>query len=228
MTPDPTAANRPARRRLRVDVWSDIACPWCYIGKRRLERALASFPHRGEVDVVFRAFELDPNAPRESERVPYAERLARKYGTSPAEAQAMIDRIVAVARADGIVLDFDRIRPGNTFDAHRLVHFAATCGIQGAVKERFLRAYFSEGEPIGDHDTLLRLAREAGLDPDEARAVLANGRYAEEVRADEARAAARGVRGVPFFLIGDKVGISGAQEPAVLEAALMRAWEELA
>src|SRR5262249_55167607 len=134
-------------KRLRIDIWSDIACPWCYIGKRRLEAALARFPRRDDVDVVWRAFELDPSAPRERDRsVSYAERLAKKYRCSVSEADVMIRRVADVAREDGLDFHFERIRPGNTFDAHRVLHFAAERGAQDAVKERFLRGYMTEGE----------------------------------------------------------------------------------
>src|SRR5262245_12726352 len=173
--------------KLRIDIWSDIACPWCYVGKRRLEGALANFAHRAEVEIAWRAFELDPSAPRVRDtEQSYAERLARKYGTTPAQGQAMIDRMVATAAADGIEMRFDHIRPGNTFDAHRLLHLAHERGCQDALKERMLRAYMTEGQAIGDPEALLVLAREAGLDEREARELLDGDRYAAEVRTDEA------------------------------------------
>jgi predicted DsbA family dithiol-disulfide isomerase len=214
--------------KLRIDIWSDIACPWCYVGKRRLERALERFPHRADVEIVWRAFELDPGAPpiRDTSQS-YAERLARKYGTRPAEAQGMIDRMVATAAVDGLDFRFDRIRPGNTFDAHRLLHLAHERGQQDAVKERLLRAYLTEGEPIGDREVLVRLAREAGLDEAEARAVLDGDRHASEVRQDEAVARELGITGVPFFVLGGRLGVSGAQPADVLLGALERAWSEL-
>jgi len=171
---------------LRIDVWSDIACPWCYVGKRRLEAALAEFPHRDAVALVWRAFELDPSAPRDlGATPPYAARLARKYGSSVAEAQQMIERMTATAAVDGLDFHFERIRPGNTFDAHRLLHLAHERGLQDALKERLFRAYLGDGEPIGDPATLVRLAGEVGLDTGEAAAVLAGDAYAREVRADE-------------------------------------------
>ena len=122
--------------KLRIDVWSDIACPWCYVGKRRLEQALAGFAHPSEVEIVWRAFELDPSAPRVRDASQsYAERLARKYGTHAQQAQQMIDRMVDTAAGDGLALRFDHIRPGNTFDAHRLLHLAHERGVQDALKE---------------------------------------------------------------------------------------------
>jgi predicted DsbA family dithiol-disulfide isomerase len=223
-----TSDAKSERRTLRVDVWSDIACPWCYVGKRRLEAALAAFPHADEVEVVWRAFELDPSAPRERDRsTGYAERLATKYRTSVGEADAMIARMTDVARADGLDFRFDRIRPGNTFDAHRVLQLASERGRQDAVKERFLRAYMTEGEPIGDPETLVRLASEAGLDADEVRATLASDAYAREVREEESDAAELGIHGVPFFVLGGKYAVSGAQPAETMRLALEKAWREL-
>ncbi|HET7504530.1 MAG TPA: DsbA family oxidoreductase [Kofleriaceae bacterium] len=214
--------------KLRIDIWSDIACPWCYVGKRRLEQALDRFQHRADTEIVWRAFELDPAAPWILDTSQsYAERLARKYGTQPREAQAMIDRMVDTAAKDGLDLRFDHIRPGNTFDAHRLLHLAHDRGTQDAVKERLLRAYLTEGQPIGDPDVLATCAREAGLDEPEVRAVLEGDRYATEVRKDEALARELGITGVPFFVLAGRLGVSGAQPADVLLGALERAWSEL-
>lgn len=212
-------------KKLAVEVWSDIACPWCYVGKRRLEAALALFARRDAVDLTWRAFELDPSAPRVREPQPYAERLAKKYGASAERSRDMVERMADVARADGLDFRFDRIRPGNTFDAHRLLHLAAERGRQDALKERFLRAYLSEGEPIGDPAALARLAAEAGLDPAEVAGVLGGDAYAREVRADEAAAREYGIGGVPFFVIG-RYGVSGAQPAEALLEVLNRAWAE--
>ncbi len=210
---------------MRVEIWSDVVCPWCYIGKRRFEEALSGFAHRDEVEVVWRAFELDPAAPalRDGD---YAERLAQKYRVPVREAQEMIDHMTTAAAGDGLDFNFDIARPGNTFDAHRLLHLASERGIQDAVKERLLSATFIEGQAIGDHETLVRLATEAGLDPHEARSVLDSGAYADEVRADEDRARAYGITGVPFFVVDETYGVSGAQRPEVLRTVLERAWED--
>jgi predicted DsbA family dithiol-disulfide isomerase len=214
-------------RQLRVDVWSDIVCPWCYIGKRRLEVALERFPHREAVEVVWRAFELDPSAPRErSTDEPHAQRLAKKYGSSVAEAEARIARLTETARADGLEFRFDRARPGNTFDSHRVLHLAAERGVQDAVKERLLRAYMTEGEPIGEPEALVRLAAEVGLDADAVRAMLASDTYATEVRADEREASELGISGVPFFVLGGRYAVSGAQPADVLLRALEQAWND--
>jgi predicted DsbA family dithiol-disulfide isomerase len=211
--------------KLRIDIWSDIACPWCWIGKRRLEAALAEL--RTDVRVVWRAFELDPSAPRERDRsVSYAQRLSKKYGTQIHEAESMIARMTAVAREDGLDFRFDRIRSGNTFDAHRVLHLALERGVQDAVKERFLRGYMTEGEPIGDPETLVRLAGEAGLDFEGVRAVLSTDAYAAEVRVDEEEARQLGIHGVPFFVIGGFYAVSGAQPKEVLALALERTRKE--
>jgi predicted DsbA family dithiol-disulfide isomerase len=210
---------------MKVEIWSDVVCPWCHIGKRNLEAALAGFDHADEVEVVWRSFELDPSAPAEHEG-DYAERLARKYGVPVDQARAMTDRMTETAAAAGLTFRFDLARPGNTFDAHRVIHLAGRHGVQDRVKERLLTATFAEGEPIGHHETLVRLAGEAGLDAEQVRGVLASDAYADEVRADERRAAEYGISGVPFFVVDGRYGASGAQPPDALRALLERAWEE--
>lgn len=213
-------------KNLSVDVWSDIACPWCYVGKRRLEAALAGFPHRENVTIVWHAFELDPAAPPvRDDSQSYAERLARKYGTGVPRANEMLQTMTATAAKDGLDFHFERVKAGNTFDAHRLIHLAHERGKQDAVKERMLRAYMTEGEPIGDRDTLVRLAAEAGLDAEEAHTTLVTDAYAADVRADEDQARALGISGVPFFVIGG-YGVSGAQPADALRSVLTRAWNE--
>jgi predicted DsbA family dithiol-disulfide isomerase len=209
---------------LTVEVWSDIACPWCYVGKRRLEAALARLPDPGAVRVVWRAFELDPRAPRAApEPIPYAERLARKYRTGTAEAEAMIARMTAVAAGDGLSYRFDLIRPGNTFDAHRLLDLARERGLQDAAAERFFRGYLCEGEAIGDPAALLRLAVEAGLERGEVARVLAGDERAAAVRAEEEEARALGIDAVPFFVLARRYGVAGAQPAEALHGALLQA-----
>ena len=214
---------------LRVDIWSDIACPWCYVGKRHLEAALARFAHRDHVEVTWHAFELDPSAPRvRDEATSYAERLAKKYGTPTARAEEMIRTMTETAARDGLDFRFDRIRPGNTFDAHRVIHLAHERGVQDAVKERLLRGYMTEGEAIGETEVLVRLGAQAGLAADEVAAVLASDDHAADVRADEAQARELGINGVPYFVFGGTYAVSGAQPAEVLLGALERAWEESA
>jgi len=213
-------------KKLRIDVWSDIVCPWCAIGNRRLERALEQFPHRDEVEVVWHSFELDASAPAVHDG-DHAGHLAAKYGRSRAEAEAMIARVVKLAAEDGLTLRLLEARAGNTFDAHRLLHFAAERGIEPAVRLRLFRGYMTEGEPIGDRDVLLRLATEAGLPADETRAVLDSDRYGDDVRDDEQAAAAIGIGGVPFFILAGRIGVSGAQPVDLFRRALDQAWTKI-
>ena len=213
-------------RTLRVEVWSDIACPWCYVGKHRLDAAVARLPEPRGVEVVWRAFELDPGAPQAWPPEPYVERLARKYGTSSAQGQATVDRMTAVGAAEGLTLRFERVRPGNTCNAHRLLHLALERGMQGVVQERFFRGYLSEGEPIGDPEALARLSVDAGLAADDVRRVLATDAFTHAVRADEEEARRFSIHAVPFFVLGGRYGIAGAQPVEVLHEALSRALEE--
>lgn len=219
--------NTPARRGvvldMQVEIWSDVVCPWCAIGKRRFEAALARFEHRDEVTVRWRSFELDPTAPREREGT-LVEHLAAKYGTAPAQAQEMITRMTGTAAEAGWEFHLEHARGGNTVDAHRLIHLAAERGVQDAVKERLLRAYLTEGERIGDPATLARVVAEAGLDEAEAAEVLASDRYLDAVRADEAQARAYGITGVPFFVVDAAYGVSGAQPADALLDVLRTAW----
>jgi len=214
---------------LRIDVWSDIACPWCYVGKRRFEAAVERFEHAGDIELHWRSFELDPSAPKErSEGVPYAERLAKKYRATPEHAQSMIDQMTETAKADGLSFRFDRIRPGNTFDAHRLVHLAAEHGLQDAMKEAFFRAYLEEGVAIGDPDAIATVAIGVGLDADEVQGVLQSDAYAADVRGDEQQAAQLGIRGVPFFVLDRRYAIQGAQSADTVLSVLRKAHQEMA
>jgi predicted DsbA family dithiol-disulfide isomerase len=213
------------QRVLNVEIWSDIACPWCYVGKRRFEAALASFEHRDEVQVTWRSFELDPAAPAEraGDR---NEHLASKYGVSRERAEQMHAQMTEVAAGEGLDFRFDLARGGNMFDAHRIVHLAAAHGLQDAMKERLFRAYLGEGELVSDHATLERLAVEVGVPEDEVRDVLTTDRYAAEVREDERAASGLGIHAVPFFVVDRAIGASGAQPPEVLAEMLRQAWEQ--
>lgn len=216
-------------KKLRIDIWSDIACPWCHVGKRRFEAALATFPHKDEVEVTWRAFELDPSAKARSmpESGAYAERLAKKYGMPVPVAEQRIQQLVDTAAAEGLAFRFDKIQPGNTFDAHRLVHLGLEQGKQDAVKEAFFRGYLEQGAAIGEKSDIAKIATDAGLDADAVAGVIESDQYADEVRADEREAAELGVNGVPFFVIG-RYAISGAQPAEVFTRALTMAWNELA
>jgi predicted DsbA family dithiol-disulfide isomerase len=207
---------------MKLEIWSDVVCPWCYIGKRRLESALADYERADEVEIVWRSFELDPDAPRTRPEPP-AERLAKKYGMTVEQAEQAQARVSAVAAAEGLAYRLADAASGNSFDAHRLLHLAGERGLQPELKERLLRAYFTEAEPIGEPDALARLAVEVGLDADEVAELLAGDRFADEVRADERRAQTLGIRGVPFFVFDERIGVEGAQPPEVLLGALRQA-----
>jgi predicted DsbA family dithiol-disulfide isomerase len=207
---------------VKVEIWSDVVCPWCYVGKRRFENALAGFAGRDEVEVVWRSFELDPDAPRVREGSS-AEHLARKYGLTVEQARASQARLTEVAASEGLEYRLAETRRGNSFDAHRLLHLAREHGRQDELKERLLRAYFTEAEPIGDADVLERLAVEAGRDADEVAELLAGDRLAENVRADEHRAQLLGIHAVPFFVIDERYGIEGAQPADLIRRALEQA-----
>ncbi len=207
---------------VHVEIWSDIACPWCYVGKRRFEAALAGYEHRDEVTVTWRSFELDPGAPAER-AVDGATHLAEKYGTSREGALAMHARMTEAAARDGLDFRFDIARGGNTFDAHRLLHLAAAHGAQDAMKERLMHAYLTEGELISDAATLERLALEVGLPVDAVQEVLSTDRYGAEVRDDERSAAQLGINAVPFFVVDRAIGASGAHPPEQLLELLREA-----
>lgn len=208
---------------MHVEIWSDIACPWCYVGKRRFEAALETYEHREDVTIQWRSFELDPAAPDERSD-DHVTHLARKYGRTKEKAAEMLATMTEVAAEDGLDFHFDRARAGNTFDAHRVVHLASRHGAQDAMKERLLRAYLSEGELMSDHATLARLAVEVGLPGDEVAAMLASDELRDEVRYDERMAAQLGINAVPFFVIDRQVGASGAHAPEAFHELLRRGW----
>jgi predicted DsbA family dithiol-disulfide isomerase len=207
---------------MRVEVWADVACPWCYVGKRRFEKALAQFEGRDTVEVIWRSFELDPRSPK-VQPLPAPEVLARKYRVSVEQANAMNDRMKGEAHKEGLDLHPEKIRMVNTFDAHRLVHHAAATGKGPEMVERLFRAYHVEGATLSDAGELASLAAEVGLDREEARRVIDGDEYSDDVRADEQRAADFGISGVPFFAIDEKYGISGAQPPDSIADALREA-----
>ena len=212
---------------MKVEIWSDVVCPWCYIGKRRFEAALARFPERADVQVIWRSFELDPAAPPSPDSPgDYIEHLAAKYGIPRPSAQAMVDNVTAVAASEGLDFRFELARRGNTFDAHRLLHLALEKGVQDELKERLDRGTFTEGLAVSDHHELAAAAAEVGLDEAAVKEVLTSDRYAEAVRADEAQASAYGITGVPFFVIDGRFGISGAQPAETLLGALEHARRE--
>jgi predicted DsbA family dithiol-disulfide isomerase len=212
---------------MQVEIWSDIACPWCYVGKRRFETALADFDHADDVSIIWRSFELSPDAPAELEG-DMAERLAAKYGMTVEQAREMEANMTATAADEGLDYHLDIRRAANTFDGHRLIHLAEQHGLGDVMKERLLAAHFSEGRLVSDHAELTELGAEVGLDREEVRAMLASDRFGDDVRADETTARQYGISGVPTFIIDSQIGVSGAQSPDVLLALLQQGWDRRA
>ena len=211
---------------MKVEIWSDVVCPFCYIGKRKFEKALHQFPHRADVEVVWRSFELTPDfqpIPGES----LHESLAKKKGVSTGEGRKMNDYMSNVAKEVGLNYDFENAIPANTFLAHQLIHLGAHHGRQDATKERLMAAYYLEGQNIGDFETLVKLGVELGLDGEEIRTALTAGTYAEAVRFDEYQAQQINVSGVPFFVFDDKYAVSGAQPTELFSEVLEKAWSEI-
>jgi predicted DsbA family dithiol-disulfide isomerase len=210
---------------IKVDIWSDVQCPWCYIGKRRFE---AGVEQAGvEVEVEYHSFELAPDTPVDYEGTP-VDYLSAKYRVSRSQAQGMVDRVVGIAADLGLAYDYGRIHQTNTVLAHELLHLAKARGLQGELKERLLSGYFVEGRHVGKLDELLELGADVGLDRDEARAALTDHRYLADVKADMAQARAFGVSGVPFYVVQMKYAVSGAQDSAVFAEVLGKVAEERA
>lgn len=210
---------------MKVEVWSDFVCPFCYIGKRHLEKALEQFPHKEHVTVEYKAYELDPNA-KKNEHKTIHESLAQKYGMSIEKAKEMNESVGIRAAEVGLTYNFDRMKLTNTFDAHRLAKFASSKGKEEEMTERLLKAYFTDSQHIGDHDTLVHLASEIGLDGEEVRNVLKTEVYSDEVRHDLNIARQIGVQGVPFFVFNEEYAISGAQPIDLFTEVLEKVWEE--
>ncbi|NPV55808.1 MAG: DsbA family oxidoreductase [Anaerolineae bacterium] len=208
---------------MKVEIWSDIACPWCYIGRRRFEKALAQFEHRDEVEITWRSFQLDPNAPRD-----YAgnvnDLVMQRYGMSREKAESANAQVTELAALEGLEYHMERAHPVNSMDAHRLLHLAAKHHLQGEMKERLQKAYFTDGLVISDHKTLVQLAEEVGLNGDETRRMLESDAYIDAVRTDGQRGQVMGINGVPFFVFDEKYGVSGAQPAETFLTALQRVW----
>jgi predicted DsbA family dithiol-disulfide isomerase len=205
---------------MQIEIWSDVVCPWCYIGKRRLERALGEFEHADEVEVTWRSFQLNPDT-RPGTAEPTLAYLETRFGP---QAQDMTARVAELGQAEGLTLDFASSLTVNTLEAHRLLHLATDLGIGDAAKERLLRAHFSEGADLSDHETLTRLLVEVGADEARVREVLAGTEYANEVQDDISLARRLGVSGVPFFAIDRAYGVSGAQSVETFLQALRTAY----
>jgi predicted DsbA family dithiol-disulfide isomerase len=210
---------------MKVDIWSDFVCPFCYIGKRKFEEALRQFAHGDVVEVVYRSFELDPQAKRDGNPGVH-DMLAAKYGMSREQAVANTNQLTQQAKEVGLDFYFERTISTNTFDAHRLAHYAASVGKQNEMTERLLKAHFTDSLHLGDTEKLADLAAEIGLDRTEVLRVLETGEYADQVRTDEMEAGQYGIRGVPFFVMNRRYGVSGAQPVEVFAQTLQKAYSD--
>ncbi|MCH1624302.1 DsbA family oxidoreductase [Ferdinandcohnia quinoae] len=211
---------------MKIEVWSDFVCPFCYIGKRRLELALEQFPNRDQVEVEFKSFELDPNSQVFSGKNIH-EAIAAKYGISLEEAKRANAGIGQQAASVGLTFNFDDMKPTNTFDAHRLAKLAKSHGKEKELTEKLLYSYFTESKNLSDQDTLIEITDSVGLDTEEVKSVLEDKtKFSNDVRIDEALAQQIGVTGVPFFVINQKYSISGAQPTETFLGALQQVWQE--
>ncbi|MCA4134355.1 DsbA family oxidoreductase [Arthrobacter sp. M4] len=210
---------------MKIEIWSDVACPWCYIGKRRFENALAEFPHRDAVDIQWRSYQLDPTIPEHYDGAEL-DYLSKRKGLAPEQVKQMFAHVSEQAKGEGLNYKFDDVVVANSFTAHRLIHLAAAHGKQDAAKERLLSDHFEHGEDIGSQEYLTRLGVDLGLDAADVAELFSSDKYADDVRHDIAEARALGVSGVPFFVIDRKYGISGAQPTALFSQALSQAWSE--
>ncbi len=209
---------------MRIDVWADLVCPFCHLGRRHLELALEQFEHADEVGVVWHSFELDRGAPAVDD-TPAIERVAAKYGSTPEQTIAQHRLMAQDAAAVGLDFQWERMVGGSSYDAHRLLHLARSLGREEQVTDRVLRAWYTEGAALGDHDTLVRLATEAGLEDGAVRALLDSDDFGIDVRTDEALAAQIGVTSVPTFVLDQKYGVTGAQPVEVMLQAIRQVWD---
>lgn len=210
---------------MKVEIWSDVMCPFCYIGKRKFEKALDQFPHKDKVEIIWKSFQLNPALKTEPGKN-INQYLAEVKGWPLEYAQQMNDRVTNMAKEVGLTYNFDKAVVANSFDAHRFSHLAKNHGLQDKAEERLFSAYFTEGKNTADHNTLVQLGADIGLDPTEVRQMLDSNDFAEKVNNDIYEAHQIGVRGVPFFLIGNKYAVSGAQESVTFLQGLNLGWEE--
>ncbi len=210
-------------RGVRIEIWSDVVCPWCYIGKRNLDAALAGFEHRDDTQVVFRSFQLDPSAP--AQPTPAVDYLAQRYGGGREQAMSMMRQVTTVAARAGLDYDLEDSLTGQTLDAHRVLHLASELDAQPAMVERIFAGHFTERRSVFDHDSLVELGVEAGVPADRLREVLAGSQYRDAVAQDIAQAQVYGITAVPFFVFDQTYGVSGAQPPEVMTGVLNKAWD---
>lgn len=210
---------------MKIEIWSDVLCPFCYIGKRNFEQALKQFAHKDKVEVVWRSYQLDPEVQHIPGRSVH-DYLSERKGMSRQQAKQLNDQVTAMAKEAGLEYNLDQAVVANTFDAHRLTHVAAEYGLQNEAEERLFSAYFTEGKNIGDPDTLVRLGSDIGLNPDVVKKTLHSDAYGNEVRSDQLRAQQTGIRGVPFFVFNNKYAVSGARPSEVFAGVLSQVWDE--
>ncbi|RKO24583.1 DsbA family oxidoreductase [Pseudarthrobacter phenanthrenivorans] len=210
---------------MKIEIWSDVACPWCFIGKRRFETALAAFPHRDSVEVAWRSYQLDPTLPEHYDGTEL-EYLSSRKGLPAQQVSQMFHHVAEQAKAEGLNYRFDSVVVANSFNAHRLIHLAAAHGQQDAAKERLLSDHFEHGKDIGSREYLTSLGQDLGIDRAELDDLFTTDKFAAEVRSDIQEARSLGISGVPFFVIDRKYGLSGAQPAETFTAALNQAWQE--
>jgi len=210
---------------MNINIWSDVRCPFCYIGKRKFEMALDKFPHKDKVEVTWRSFQLDPNLETRTD-VNAIEHLSEVKGISRKQAEGMQNNVTQIAKEVGLNFDFAKVVIANSFNAHRLIQLAKTKGLGNEIEEQLFKAHFIEGENIDDQETLVQIGVTIGLDENEIREMLSSDTFAKEVNLDEMQAQSIGVRGVPFFVLNDKYAVSGAQAPDTFLEALNQTWQE--
>ncbi|EHQ30568.1 DsbA family oxidoreductase [Mucilaginibacter paludis] len=213
------------QQKLKVEIWSDVMCPFCYIGKRRFENALQEFEHKDEVEIIWKSYQLDPSM-KNNTGISLYHYLAERKGITLEQSAQMHDQMTAMASELGIVYNFDKAVIANSFDAHRLSHLAKASGLQDKLEEALFKAYFTEGKNVADYDTLLKIGTAVGLEAESVKQVLNGKQYAEEVKHDIYEANQIGVRGVPYFVLGDKYAVSGAQHSETFLGALNQTWQE--
>ena len=210
---------------MKVEIWSDIVCPFCYIGKRKFENALNRFDNKEQVEIIWHSFQLDPDViPVQGQSVD--QYLADRKGVSLKEGKEMNEYMSSIAKEVGLEYNFDKAIINNTMNAHRLLHLAKKGGVQNDVKEKLFAAYYTDGKDVGDTETLVQIGESGGLNADEIRELLQSNEYIKEVRIDQFRGEQLGVQGVPFFVFNSKYAVSGAQSAEVFSNVLEKVWEE--
>ncbi|MDI6453515.1 DsbA family oxidoreductase [Peloplasma aerotolerans] len=210
---------------MKIEIWSDFACPFCYIGKKRFDQALSEFKHKNQVEVIYKAYQLNPDAPKVMKKNAY-ETFAEGHGTTVEQAKQRFEMFTQNAKTVGLTYNYEIIQMTNTFDAHRLAKWANQFGLEDVLTNRLMKAYFTDGLNIANHQSLTNLSKEVGLDEKEALKILATNQYHDQVIAEQQESRQLGVQGVPFFVLNRKYGISGAQQKEYFAQALDQIWQE--